>query len=176
MTVPTKLQAGDTLSFYFASNDYQPPLWVSTFTIRNALDVYTVTGTNNGDGTFKINQPATAGWFPGQYTAYLSVTNGTDRHVIYQGPLSIGHDPLAGVADDRSHIKRTLDILESVIEGRAAQDTVSYSIGGRSISKMAPSELITLHDRYLAMYRQELKDTKAANGMPFSNKIKVRFR
>jgi len=109
-----------------------------------------------------------AGADPGNYT---------DRHLIAAGLVQILPDIAAAesTTDHRSHAKKVLDALESVMEGKATKDVGSYSIGGKSISKMSPSELIEWRSFYLGEYRKELDDKAVADGFPNPRKVGIRF-
>ena len=176
--IPGKYIAGDTIAISYTDSNYPPDVWASTLTLRNKDEFYTIAGADGGDGSHSIeaNGLVTALWKPADYTYYLTMKNGAARDTVKSGTVTVVADPSLGKTDDRSHVKRSLDLIEAVIEGRIPQDTISYSIQGRSISKMAPDELVMLHDRYKRFWAKEQRDNAAASGLPQSNKIKVRFR
>ena len=68
--------------------------------------------------------------------------------------------------DVQSHARKVLSAIEAVIEGRASQDQMSYSIAGRSLSRMPIDDLLTLRDRYRAEWNKEkrLQRGKAGKG------------
>ena len=78
-------------------------------------------------------------------------------------------------ADLRSHAKKVLDAIEAVIEGRATIDQSSFSLGGRSLSRMSVEELMTFRDRYKAEYMKEIKLARIRNKQGSGNTIKVQF-
>jgi hypothetical protein len=81
-------------------------------------------------------------------------------------------DPYANPVDDRSHIKKVLDAIEAVIEGRASRSEKEYSLGDKKLVSMTHEELFKQWNRYKFLYKQELQ----AKGLePVSNQIKVRF-
>jgi hypothetical protein len=59
-------------------------------------------------------------------------------------------DFVATNADRRSHAEITLDKIKAMIEGRADDDVMNYTIAGRSVGKMSPSELIEWRNHYEA--------------------------
>ena len=68
-----------------------------------------------------------------------------------------------------------LDGIEAVLENRASQDQMSYSIAGRSLSRMSIDDLLTFRARYRAEYLKELKLKRIKNKQDTGNTIKVRF-
>jgi hypothetical protein len=69
-----------------------------------------------------------------------------------------------------------LDALEAVIEGKATSDQLSYSIAGRSISKMSPAEILQWRDLYKTEYQREMDAEKISQGIESPRRIGVRFR
>ena len=77
--------------------------------------------------------------------------------------------------DLRSHAKKVLDAIEAVIEGRATIDQSSFSLGGRSLSRMSVDELMTFRDKYKAEYAREVKKSRIRNGKGSGNSVPVKF-
>ena len=80
-----------------------------------------------------------------------------------------------GNADNRSHAKKVLDAIQAVLENRASQDQMSYSIAGRSLSRMTIDDLMRFRDRYRAEYNREIKLKRIKNKQDTGNTIKARF-
>ena len=68
-----------------------------------------------------------------------------------------------------------MDNIEAVLENRATQDQMSYSIAGRSLSRMSVPDLLTFRDRYKTEYNEEIKRARIKNNQDTGNTIKVRF-
>lgn len=60
--------------------------------------------------------------------------------------------PDAAAQDTRSHAVKTLEAIESLIEGRATKDVNSYTIAGRSLTRMSADELV----KWRSYYRNEV--------------------
>lgn len=176
-TEPSELRVGDTLKFKKYLSDYDPAVDTLSYTLSSADKIYQITCTDNGDGYFLANVlPAvTKTWTADTYSYQAYITNGSDRFTVGNGSIKLLPDLTRGAVDTRSHVKKTLDALESTIQGRATNDQLSYSINGRSISKIPLTELIQLHSHYTALYRQELQAERIKNGAGKSNLIRVRF-
>jgi hypothetical protein len=56
----------------------------------------------------------------------------------------------AAAYDDRSHARKMLDAIESLLESRASADVLEYTIGSRHLKKMSPKELTDWRDYYRA--------------------------
>lgn len=77
--------------------------------------------------------------------------------------------------DEQSHVKKVLDALEAVIEGKASKDQLSYSIQGRSLSRMSWTEILMVYDKYKALYFREKQAARIKKGLKTGSNIQVRF-
>jgi hypothetical protein len=65
-----------------------------------------------------------------------------------------------------------LQKIESVLQNKADADVASYSVAGRSLTKMSFTELMAARD----MYKAEVRKQQALSGQGGSSStIKVRF-
>lgn len=184
-TIPTKepetFTVGDRLKFKIYSADYLPSDWTLSYAMVSDGQQITFTGSDNGDGYHLIDVDAitTAGWTAGtyKYQGYVTDTNSpTARVTIRTGTvvLEANFDAQTAGFDPRSHVKATLDALEATIAGKASADQLSYSIAGRSISKINPEELLLWRDRYREEYRRELAAERLSKGLGSGNIVRVR--
>ncbi len=138
----------------------------------------TISGSNSGnDYIFSANSSTTANYVEGHYHWQLEVTETSsgNRIVVTTGEWEVIPDLDVNNADPRNHSEIMLDKIETVLQGRADADVLSYSINGRSLSKMSPDELVQWRNYYkkeLAMHkRKEL----IKRGKPTGATISVRF-
>lgn len=138
----------------------------------------TISGSNSGnDYIFSANSSTTANYVEGHYHWQLEVTETSsgNRIVVTTGEWEVVPDLDVNNADPRNHSEIMLDKIETVLQGRADADVLSYSINGRSLSKMSPDELVQWRNYYkkeLAMHkRKEL----IKRGKPTGATISVRF-
>ena len=68
-----------------------------------------------------------------------------------------------------------LDKIESILEGRADADVSSYSINGRSLTKLPIDDLMSWKDRYQALYNREVRKERYLNKKGTSSTVLVRF-
>lgn len=176
--IPKEFTAGDTLSFTESVEDYLPEDgWALSYVLVNALGTETVTSSDNGDSTHLVAETAanTASWTAGDYRWQSYVTKALERYTVSRGSITIKPNFATGAVDARSHVKKTLDAIESLLEGKAGKDVDSYSIHGRSLSKMSITELLEWRDKYVRELAQLEKEADLESGIANSNKVYVRL-
>jgi len=119
----------------------------------------------------------TASWIAGLYRWFAYVTDNVKRFQVGSGYWNVKPDPATIPAgfDSRSHVKKTLDAIEALLEKKPLADAASYSIGGRSLSKMSPEELLRWRGIYRAEYQAEISAEKIEKDLAPGNKILTRF-
>lgn len=174
---PETIRAGDTLKFTKRLPDYLPATWTLKYSLNKTGSRYTITATDNGDGTHLVNVAAatTANYPAGVYKWQAYVESGSERYTIATGTLDVKADLSASGLDTRSHVKKVLDAIEAVIENRATLDQQSYTIGNRSLQRMAVDELLKLRDTYKQQYQAELQAERIAMGLGHKGRVLVRF-
>jgi|TARA_R100000081_G_scaffold89678_2_gene63076 hypothetical protein len=139
---------------------------------------FTITATETTtDYLVEIASATTAAYTAGEYNWYAFITRSSDsqRIAIDEGHTKLELNFANTNADNRSHAKKVLDAIQATIEGRASQDQMSYSIAGRSLSRMSIDDLLKFRDRYRAEYNREIKKLRIKNKQDTGNTIKVRF-
>jgi hypothetical protein len=139
---------------------------------------FTITATETAtDYIVEVPSATTADYNRHEYKwyAFITRTSDSERVAVDNGHTLLIDDFANTNADQRSHAKKVLDALEAVLENRASQDQMSYSIAGRSLSRMSIDDLLKFRDRYKAEYNQEIKKLRIKNKQDTGNTIKVRF-
>ena len=139
---------------------------------------FTITATETTtDYIVEIASATTASYTAGEYNWYAFITRSSDsqRIAIDEGHTKIELNFANTNADNRSHAKKVLDAIQAVLENRASQDQMSYSIAGRSLSRMSIDDLMRFRDRYRAEYNKEIKQKRIKNKQDTGNTIKARF-
>lgn len=178
-TEPGSIISGDLMQWTKSLSGYLPTEYTLTYALVKDGTLIEITATDNGDGSFLVSElPATtAAYSVGIYKwqAYASKTG--ERCTVDSGTMEVEANFASQSTgyDDRSHVKKTLDALEALIEGRSTTDSSGYSIAGRSITKMEIEDLITWRDKYKYYYSQEIAAENIANGKASGKKILVRF-
>lgn len=119
----------------------------------------------NGDWAFAIPSATSTGWTVGQYSFDYSAKRISDSEemIVESGRVEI----TLPASDRRTHAQIMLGKIESILENRADNDVDSYSISGRSISKMPVGEL----RKWREYYKSEIAETTVRK----TNKVKVIF-
>ena len=126
---------------------------------------------------FTLDNSATGGYTTGDYFWVLKVTQSSDSEelIIDSGKITVKDNYFGTTGDTRSHAKIMLDKIESILEGRADADVSSYSIQGRSLSKISINELLQWRDYYKAEYQKEIAKFRRDNNEGSGRVIKVQF-
>ena len=139
---------------------------------------FTITATETTtDYIVEIASATTASYTAGEYNWYAFITRSSDsqRIAVDEGHTKLELNFANTNADNRSHAKKVLDAIQAVLENRASQDQMSYSIAGRSLSRMSIDDLMRFRDRYRAEYNKEIKQKRIKNKQDTGNTIKARF-
>lgn len=186
-TEPTRIVAGDTVQWTKSLPDYLPTDgWTLTYAFTLSGDQHTETAADNGDGTHLVTLSGTdtTALTAGIYSWQAYVTSGTERHTVGQGRMEVLPNLAAsGYSttgyDNRSHVKKVLDAIEAVIEGRASSDQISMSVSSgqvsRSLSRMSFAELIEVRNTYRFLYAREIRRERIERGLPAGRKTQARF-
>lgn len=169
-TEPTQFRAGTTVAWQkteFPVYTYAEGYTIATYTINGKYGTATIQGTYNaGVWTFILN--AASNTLPqGTYRLYGYVeTSGSGRQTVYDGELNVQASLVtAAQIDTRSHVKKTLDAIKALLEGRATKMQESAQLpNGTSLSLLPPSELIKWHSHYEYLYKQELETERVSSG------------
>jgi hypothetical protein len=180
---PTDVYVGDRWSWKKTDivSDYNPSLYSLSYIFRSFTDANTsisITATNvNSEFVVEVPSATTAAYPHGTYRWYSFITRTSDSERIELNSGTIEVNPNRTIASDdpRSHAERMVNKIEAVLENRASADVMSYSIAGRSLSKMSPDELVKWRDYYLSEVAKELRAEAIKLGKGVNSKILVRF-
>lgn len=180
---PTEIVAGTLVQWKRADLKEDYPLasydLIYRFRLKNGSSVdHSVTATNSdGDYLATLSGATTSAWVAGEYywQAFISRKSDSALLIIGTGDLLVKPTLDQNGADLRTHAEVMLEKINSLLEGRADKDVNSYSIQGRSLSKMTITDLITWRDYYRKEVAQEKRNAAIAAGKPSSATVKVRF-
>tara|TARA_R100000951_G_scaffold64585_2_gene54505 strand:- start:1962 stop:2552 length:591 start_codon:yes stop_codon:yes gene_type:complete len=139
---------------------------------------FTVTASETSTAyVVEVSSSTTSGYTAHQYKWYAFITRTSDsqRVAVDNGITTLVVNYADSNADVRTHAKKVLDSIQAVIENRATVDQSSFTIAGRSLSRMTIDELFLVRDRYRAEYNEEVKKARIRNKKPSGNLIGVRF-
>ena len=140
---------------------------------------FTVTGSvTSEEWFFNITDGNSASLTPGIYQWNFYVTkSATDERIrLDSGVWEVVPNISTNTTTDvQSHARKVLSAIEAVIEGRASVDQSSYSIAGRSLSRMSIDELFLFRDRYRAEWLKEKRLERSKKGQGHNGIILTRF-
>ena len=180
---PTEIYCGSLVQWKRAdlAEDYPTSAYdlIYTARLRGGLSrEISITAVDSG-GVYlaSLSSSTTAAQVPGDYYWQAEIKRKSDnaKVLIGTGSWKILPDLNQTGADPRTHAEIMVDKIQSLLEGRADKDVTSYSIQGRSISKMSIADLLQWRDYYRKEVAQERRDNAIALGKPTKTTMKVRF-
>jgi|TARA_A100001391_G_C5049886_1_gene273128 hypothetical protein len=180
--VPKEIVVGDFVLFKNTTlgTDYDNSTHTLRFVAKSLnstnTEISATASASDDDYLFTLGVNTTQTYTPGIYRYQLEMLRNSDsaRRVVETGELKIIGD-LDEIADPRSHAELMLDKIEAVMENRADGDLSSYSIAGRSITKMSPEELRAHRDYYRSEAKTEQRKRDIKNGRKTSSSPLMRF-
>jgi hypothetical protein len=183
-TEPLDFYSGETVKFKRTDlSDYPAPTWTLYYVLQKTGTRITFNSSQDGSSTnhlVSLTPATTANYTVGLYHWVVEARNGTDVYVVDEGYLEIKTDyaEQSSGYDDRSVAKKMVDAYESLFSNQITNSTLeqlSYSIAGRSISKMSASEIRTEYLRWQRLYQQEVDELRIKNGLGTRKRILTRF-
>ena len=182
-TEPAIIRAGDLTQWKRTDlgTDYANGSYTLKYSARlegtGSTEIEITASASGADYLASVGQSATASYTVGTYhwQAYITRNSDSERITVDSGTWEVIANRDAATTDPRSHARIMVEKIESLLEGRADADVASYSISGRSLTKLSIDELMVWRDRYRAEYRRELQKERVANGDGSGAIVKVRF-
>ena len=180
---PEKIVIGDYLLWKRTDLVSDYPLadysmeYVARLTAGGNTEIKVAAQELNGTYVFEVDSATSAGYTAGFYHWQLEVTEtaSSNRVVIERGTFTAVEDLDTNGADPRSHAEIMITKIESILQGKADADVSSYSINGRSLTKMSFQDLIDARDFYRKEYAKERQIERAKAGENTGATILVRF-
>lgn len=126
---------------------------------------------------FTVDSATSADFGVGLYHWQLEITQTSsgNRVVVDIGDFTAIPDMDNNQADPRIHAEIMVDKIETILAGKADSDVASYSIAGRSLTKMSFSELIEAREYYKREINHHNNKELLKRGKSNGSTIKVRF-
>lgn len=176
---PSTVIAGDTIQWTRTLPDYPASSgWVLSYALLSTAGKISISGSAQGsDHLISVPAATSAGWSAGTYSWQSYVTNGSERHVVASGTITVRANfaAQATATDTRLHAQKVLDAIEAVLEGTATSDQRRIKIGDKEIDKHAVSDLLRLRDYYNTEAIRDRAADKINQGLRPGNKILTRF-
>ena len=161
--------------------DYPNNLYTATYVARitggGNTEIQLVGTASGSDYLFTVSSTTSTDFVAGIYHWQLEIKRNSDnnRIVVDRGNFTAIVDLDVNGSDPRTHAEIMVGKIESILNGKADSDVSSYSIAGRSLTKMSFNELLQARDYYK---REMLKESTAElirRGEATGATIKVRF-
>ena len=173
--VPTEIVVGDFVQFKVSkfSEDYSNSLHTMRFVARIATggstEIKFDATASDDDYLFTVSSSVSEDYDVGHYHYQLEIERNSDneRIVVDRGEIDVVTD-FDNQVDPRHHAEIMLGKIESILEGKADSDVSSYSIAGRSLTKLSPEELVQWRD----YYRREVSAIKRQEAIKHGRKPK----
>lgn len=182
---PLELRAGDTWEWRREDlSDYPASTWALTYRFKNEDGGFEIVAAADGASfAVSVDAATTATYAPGAYDWQAQVSDGTEKHTIEGGTLTVLASFFATSAttayDNRTHARKALDAINAQLESRATSDQQEYEInvGGsmRRVVKASLAQLIAAKQYYEGLVANEVAADRAAQGLPDKRRSYVRF-
>lgn len=171
----TNFNSGDSLNYYFDLKDVSNLDYTVKIILTNSQNPkkeFNLIADNELLNRFNfILSFNNNNIIPANYQTHIVITknDNTERQTLTYKTITVNQNVLNTQNTNLEHCERVLEALEATIERRATSDHVSYSIDGKSITKMQPETLLKWRD----IYRLEVeKLNNRRNNIKGSNQIK----
>jgi len=148
MNIPQSLTAGDTWSWTDSLGDYPASTWTLTYYFSGPAKFSVAASADGDDHAVSVDAATTGGYKHGSYEWIARVTDGSTVKTIASGELEVEPNLANEAIDHRSFNQRAFEALQAVIEGRATNDHLSFTIAGQSLSRMSWDDLLKAYDRF----------------------------
>jgi hypothetical protein len=180
---PTQIVVGDFIQWKKANiaEDYPTATHSAEYVARitgGGSNEIKLAGTETGGYyLFTVDSTTSAEFAVGRYHWQLEITETSsgNRLVVERGEFEAIPDLDVNASDPRTHADIMLAKIETILEGKADSDVGSYSIAGRSLTKMSFDELMVARDRYKREVLQHQREELIKRGKASANTVKVRF-
>jgi hypothetical protein len=183
---PTEIVVGDFLQWkrsdvaqdYPTSSGYTAE-YVARITGGGANEIKLAQAAGSTDDyyLFTVSSVTSADFVPGLYHWQLEITQTSsgNRLVVDIGDFTAIPDMDDNQADPRIHAEIMVAKIQTLLEGKADADVSSYSIAGRSLTKLSFQELLDARDFYRREITQHNNKELLKRGKKNGSTIQVRF-
>lgn len=183
--IPSKITAGDSISWDDVAtsdnlgNPIEPGTWTLKYDFRQTDVVLSLTASVvAGQWRTTMSAVQSAAFAAGVAYFQAYATNGSNRVTLGSGSVEILPNLAASDSDfdGRSQAKKDLEAVQGAIRSMISGGAVAeYTIGGRSLRKIAMADLVMLEDRLKREVAREEKAQRIANGLGNPDNLFVRF-
>lgn len=176
--IPATIPAGTTVKFRREFGKYPASAGWTYKIYLNGPATLNKAGTADADGFLVTiaatdTAPLAAGFY--QYVERVTSEDESEVYDVGHGGLNITPNlATAAAGATQTPEARTLEVINAAILGRMTADMESYSIAGRSVTRIPIADLTRLRGVYAAIVAQQ-QAALNPNGSSFGRQIKVEF-
>lgn len=188
MNIPKQIYAGTTIKWRDGAavgplnESITSADWTLTYYLRTNTnhEGHTVVGSSYGAGwEFTISASDSAGFDAGNWFFYAEASKGSEKFTLGNGQFevfaSLAYTGQPGAFDGRTQAEKDLEAVTTAIRSIIADKVKSYSIAGRSFTKVDLPELVARESQLKAIVARERKAAMIANGLGDPHSLFVRF-
>lgn len=180
---PTEVVVGDFIQWKRSDlvSDYPPSLYSAEYVARitggGENEIKLPATETDSYYLFTVDSATSANFSPGVYHWQLEITQTSsgNRVVVDIGDFTAIPDMDSNQADPRIHAEVMVDKIETILAGKADSDVASYSIAGRSLTKLSFQELLDAREYYKREINYHNNKELLKRGKSNGSTIKVRF-
>jgi hypothetical protein len=177
MSIPTKIQAGDTIAWTDTLADYPADVWTLEYVLfRFGQSAVKFAGVADGtDHAFAVTPTISAAIAPGEWMWSAHVSNvGGDRYTIDTGKVTVKPDLAAAVpgSDFRGPAETAYDNVVDAINRLSAREVASITVNGRTVTY---KDLDSLVKAEAILRPKMLVEKAAATGTTVSRLVRAQF-
>lgn len=180
---PTEVVVGDFIQWKRSDliEDYPPALYSAEYVARitggGSTEIKLPGTETDTHYLFTVDSATSESFLPGLYHWQLEITQTSsgNRIVVDIGDFTAIPDMDSNQADPRIHAEIMVDKIETILAGKADSDVASYSIAGRSLTKLSFQELLDAREYYKREINQHNNKELLKRGKSNGSTIKVRF-
>jgi|TARA_R100000084_G_scaffold109246_1_gene75013 hypothetical protein len=188
VNIPKQIYAGQTIKW--RDDGFTGPLnesitsadWTLTYYLRfnHTHEAHTVAGTAYGTGwEFTISATDSAGFNAGDWYIFAEATKGSEKFPLGSARAEVfasyAYTGQAAAFDGRTQAEQDLEAVTTAIRQIVSDKVKSYTIAGRSFTKMDLPDLVLRESQLKAIVARERKAAMIANGLGDPHSLYVRF-
>lgn len=180
-TEPARVRAGDSVSWRKSLADFPATDgWTLHYRLINSAGKIDIAASADGaDHLVDIAKATTANWTAGDYTYVAYVDDGSDRHTIEQGSITVDPNLAAESSgyDTRSHAKKMLDAIDAALLTLSTGERLAVVEAEVTARRMRYdfTSLMKLRQLFAAEVMREENAERARLGLGSRNKLQVRL-
>lgn len=173
--IPRSLVKGNSVSWKKSLSRFPASAWNLKYYLVNSSNQIVISASADGDDHLvEINPTTSDEYIAGDYFFHEKIekSDSSEIYLLNSGTISILTDFADATTghDARSWVKRTLDKIRAVIDGKVQHDRANYSIHGRQLSTYSWIEILDLEKEFSSRYAAEKRARSSR-----SSSVKVKF-